>query len=117
MNGIMIIVQSLEDFNILLKGISKTIENETKEQKGGLLGILLGTLGASTLANMLTGKGTLRAGNRNKEGKLIVRAGYGLRFIYLLIYLFIYFDSVSSFNKLWNTKVLSELTWIWWSLF
>ena len=108
MNGIMIIVQSLEDFNILLKEISKTIENETKEQNGGLLGILLGTLGASMLGNMLTGKGMLRAGNGNKEGKLIVRAGYGLRFIYL----FIYFDSVSSFNKLWNTKVLSEWTWI-----
>ena len=85
MNAIMIVVQSLEDFNILLKEISKTIENETKEQKGGLLGILLGTLGASTLENMLTGKGMLRAGNGNKEGKLIVRAGYGLRFIYLFI--------------------------------
>ena len=93
MNAIMIVVQSLEDFNILLKEISKTIENETKEQKGGLLGILLGTLGASTLENMLTGKGMLRAGNGNKEGKLIVR-------VVMVFDLFIYFDSVSSFNKL-----------------
>ena len=59
MNDIMKIVQALEDSNILLKGITKTIENETKEQKGGFLGMLLGTLGASLLGNMLTGKGML----------------------------------------------------------
>ena len=56
------IVQALEDSNILLKGVTKTIENETKEQKGGFLGMLLGTLEASFLGNMLTGKGMLRAG-------------------------------------------------------
>ena len=56
------IVQPLENSSILLKGITKTIENETKERKGGFLGILLGTLGASLLGNMLTGKGLLRAG-------------------------------------------------------
>ena len=61
-NDIMKIVQALENCNVLLKGITKTIENETKEQKGGFLGILLGTLGASLLGNMLTGKGLLRAG-------------------------------------------------------
>ena len=59
------IVQALEDSNILLKGITKTIENETKEQKGGFLGMLLGTLGASLLRNMLTGKGVLRSGYQN----------------------------------------------------
>ena len=48
-NGIMKIVQALEDSNILLKGITKTIENETKERKGGFLGMLLRTLGASLL--------------------------------------------------------------------
>ena len=47
MNDIMKIVQTLEDFNIFLKGLTKTIKNETKEQKGGLLSMLLGTLGAS----------------------------------------------------------------------
>ena len=57
MNDILEIVQALEDSNILLKGITKTIENETKEQKRGFLGMLLGTLGASLLGNMLTGKG------------------------------------------------------------
>ena len=57
MNDIMKIVQALEDSNILLKGVTKTIINETKEQKGGFLSMLLGTLGASLLGNLLTGKG------------------------------------------------------------
>ena len=65
------IVKSLEDSGLLLKGVSKTIENESKEQKGGLLSMLLGTLGASLLGNVL-------AGNREGEGEgeRIVRAGY-----------------------------------------
>ena len=71
MNDIMKIVQTLEDTNIFLQGVTKTIKNETKEQKGGFLSMLLGTLGASLLGNLLTGKGTIRAG----EG--IVRTGYG----------------------------------------
>ena len=71
MNDIMKIVQVLEDSNILLKGVTKTIKNETKEQKGGFLSMLLGTLGGSLLGNLLSGKRTVRAG----EG--IVRAGYG----------------------------------------
>ena len=66
MNDIMNIVQALEDSNILLKGVTKTIKNETKEQKGGFFSVLLGTLGASLLGDLLTknlsGKGTVRAG-------------------------------------------------------
>ena len=77
MNDMMKIVQALEDSNILLKGVTKTIENETKEQKGGFLSMLLGTLGASLLGNLLAGKGIVRAGSGNKKGKGIVRAGYG----------------------------------------
>ena len=77
MNGIMKIVQALEDSNILLKRITETIKNETKEQKGGFLSILLGTLGASLLENLLAGKGIVRAGSGNKKGKGIVRAGTG----------------------------------------
>ena len=50
------IAQALEDSNILLKGVTKTIEDETKEQKGGFLNMLLGTLGASLLGNLLAGK-------------------------------------------------------------
>ena len=62
MNDIMKIVQALEDSDILIKGVAKTIKNETKEQKGGFLFILLGTLRASLLGNLLAGKGILRAG-------------------------------------------------------
>ena len=76
MNGIIKIVQALEDSNILLKGVTKTIKSETKEQKGGFLSMLLGNLGASLLGNILAGKGTVRAGSGNKKGKGIVRAGY-----------------------------------------
>ena len=65
MNDIMKIVQALEDSNILLKGVTKTIKNETKEQKGGFLSMLLVTLGASLLGNLLTGKGIVRAGYGN----------------------------------------------------
>ena len=79
MNDIMKIVQALEDSNILLKGVTKTIKDETKEQKCGFLSMLLGTLGASLLGNLLTGKGIERVGSgyHSKKGKGIVRAGYG----------------------------------------
>ena len=77
MNDIMKIVQALEDSDILLKGVTKTIKNETKEQKGGFLIMLLGTLGASLLGNLLTKKGIVRAGSGNKKGKGIARAGTG----------------------------------------
>ena len=76
MNGMMKIVHALEDSNILLKGVTKTIKNETKEQNGGFLGMLLGTLGASLVVNMLVGNGIVRAGSGNKKGKGIVRAFY-----------------------------------------
>ena len=57
MKDIFKIVQSLEDSGILLKGVSETIKDEAKEQKGGFLSMLLGTLGASLLENMLAGRG------------------------------------------------------------
>ena len=69
------IVKSLEDSGVLLKGVSETIQNEAKEQRGRFLSMLLGTLGASLLGDLLTknlsGKGTIRAGER------AIRAGYG----------------------------------------
>ena len=72
MKDIMKIIKALEKSGILLKGVSKTIENETKEQRGGFLSMLLGTLGASLLDNLLTGgKGIMRAGDGT------VRAGSG----------------------------------------
>ena len=75
MNDIMKIIQALENSNILLKGVTKTIKNETKEQKGGFLSMLLGTLGASLLGNLLAGKGILRAGSGNNKGKGMLTAG------------------------------------------
>ena len=77
MDDILKNVQALEDSNILLKGVTKTIKNETKEQKEGFLSMLLGTLGASLLRNLLAGKRTVRAGSGNKKGRGIVRAGTG----------------------------------------
>ena len=61
MNDVIKIAQALEDSNILLKEVTETVKNETKEQIGGFLSILLGTLGASLLGSLLTGKGFLRA--------------------------------------------------------
>ena len=55
-NDIIKIIQVLENSNILLKGVTKTIKNGTKEQKGGFLSMLLGTLEASLLGNLLTEK-------------------------------------------------------------
>ena len=72
MNDIMKIIEALENSGILLKGVGKTIENETKEQRGGFLGMLFGILGASLLGNLLTGgKGIMTAGDG------IVHAGSG----------------------------------------
>ena len=76
MKDIMKIAQALEDSNILLKGVTKTIKNETKEQKAGFLSMLLGTLEARLLGNLLSGKGIVRAGSGNKNRKGIVRGGY-----------------------------------------
>ena len=74
MNDIIKIIEALENSDILLKGVTKTIENETKEQRGGFLSMLLGTLRASFLGNLLTGvKGIVRAG----EG--VIRAGEGVK--------------------------------------
>ena len=79
-NDIMQIIKALENSGILLKGVSKTIKVETKEQRGGFLSMLLGTLGASLLGNLLTGgKGIVRAGEGSAvsrgKGEGIVRAG------------------------------------------
>ena len=62
MNNVMKIVISIKESQLLIKGVSETIKNEAKEQKGGFLGMLLGTLGPSLLGNLLTGKGTIRVG-------------------------------------------------------
>ena len=94
MNDILKIVKSLENSGLLLKGVSEAIQHEAKEQRGGFLSMLLGTLGASLLCDILSkslsGKGVIRAG----EGT--IRAGYGSKRPSLKI-----FDSsTTSFNKL-----------------
>ena len=85
------IVKSLEDPGLLLKDVTETVQDEVKEQKGRFLSMLLGTLGASLLGNLFTGKGINRAVkgrgiNRAGDGALatrqsrrILRAGYGIR--------------------------------------
>ena len=70
MKNIIRIVKSLEDSGLLLKGVSETIQNEAKEQKGGFFTMLLDTLGASLLGNTLARQGI----NRVEEG--VIRAGY-----------------------------------------
>ena len=69
MNDIIKIIKSLNESGLLIKGVSQTIKNEAKEQKGGFLSMLLSTLGASLLGNLLTAEGVIEAG----EGT--VRAG------------------------------------------
>ena len=82
MKDIMKIIKALENSGILLKGVSKNIKNETKEQRGGFLNMLLGTLGASLLGNLLSGgKGSVvsraKAEGIMRAGDGIVRAGSG----------------------------------------
>ena len=90
------IVQALEDSNILLKGVTKTFKNETKEQKGGFLSMLLGKLGASLFGDLLTknlsGKENVRA------GEVFLRAGETIKIENS--------NSTTSFNKFRNTRVL-----------
>ena len=79
MEDIIKIVKSLEGSGLLLKGDSETVQNEAKELKEGFLSMLLGTLGASLLGSLLTGKEINRAGKGrgiNRAGEGVLRAGY-----------------------------------------
>ena len=102
MKDIMKIIEALENSCILLKGVIKTIKNETKEQRGAFLGMLLGTLGTSLLGNLLTGgKGIIRAGEGSvasrAKGERIVRAGEGSKKKYL--------NSLLPFHPLTNIEI------------
>ena len=80
MEDISKIFKSLEDTGLLIKGVTETVQNEIKEQKGGFIGMFLGTLVADLLGNILVGKGINRAGEgaiATKQGRGVVRAGYG----------------------------------------
>ena len=70
MQDLLKIVKSLEDSGLLLIGITETVKNKVKEQKGGFVSMLLGTLGASLLGNMLPDRGVIRAGGGT------IRTGY-----------------------------------------
>ena len=71
MEDLLKIVKSLENSGLLLNGVTKSVKNEIKEQKGGFLSMLLSTMGASLLGNLFAGKGI------NTVGEGIVRAGEG----------------------------------------
>ena len=101
MGDILKIIKSLEDSGVLLKGVSETIQHEGKEQRRGSLSMLLGTLVASLLGDVLS-KG-LSASGVIRAGEGTVRAGYGYKRAFLK-----FFDSTASFNKLWNTRILSK---------
>ena len=105
MNDTIKIVKSLEDSDLLLKGVTETVQNEVTEQKQGFLTMLLGTLGATLLGNILTsqcvkttsqGRGINRSGKSrgvNRAGEGVLRAGYGSRSSKMEI-----FNAASSFN-------------------
>ena len=81
MEDLIKIVKSLGDSGLSLKGVAESVQNEVKEQKGGFLSMLLGTLGASLLGNLLTDKGAFHTGkgiHRAGKGKGIHRAGEGI---------------------------------------
>ena len=65
------LLKQLNSYGLILKGVRETIQNEAKEKKGGFLSMLLGTLGARLVGNILAGKGI------NRAGQGIIRAGYG----------------------------------------
>ena len=76
------IVKPLEDSGLLINGLTETVQNEVKEQKGEFLSMLLSTLGGSLLGNLLTGKGAIATSEgrgiyRAGKGKGVLRAGYG----------------------------------------
>ena len=125
MNDIIKIIEALENAGILLKGVTKTIENETKEQRGGFLSMLLGRLGASLFGNLLTGgKGIVRAVEGSvasrAKGKGIVGAGEGSKknhlnsllpfHVFTNIEISEYYASKSRFNGVYSRDNLPKIT-------
>ena len=77
MDDILKLVKSLEDSNVLLKGVSETIQHEAKEQRGGFLSMLFGTLGASLLGDILSKGLSGKCVKEQLSGEGTIRAGYG----------------------------------------
>ena len=86
----------------MLKGVTKTIKSQKKEQKGRLLSMLLGTLGAGLLGNILPGKGIVKAGSGNKKRKRNCKSWSWKRMEFLI---------PSHLNKFWNTKYYYNEPW------
>ena len=82
-NDLMKIIQAIGDSDILLKGVTETIENKTNKQEMVFLGTLVGTLGSISLGIILSWKGFVRAGPGNNKGKKIVRAADGKKMEFL----------------------------------
>ena len=99
MNDILKIVKSLEESGLLIKGVSETIKNAAKDQKGGFLGMLLTTLGAS-----LSGEIYEQIKEQLEQVKV------NLELVKVLLEQVRIFNAASSFNKFWNTKVLPKGT-------
>ena len=81
MEGFIKIVKSLEDSGLLLKGVTETVQNEVKEEKGEFLSMLLSELGARLWGNILTGRGINSVGRgqgtgTNRAGEVVLRASY-----------------------------------------
>ena len=107
LNDLNKIITALEEHDILLKGVGKTVKNEIKKQ-GRFLSMLLGTLGASLLGNLLTGKGLYRT------GKGMYRTGQGLKnknpFHPLTNFeIMDYFDKIKEFNGVFSRNNLPKL--------
>ena len=104
MNDIMKTTKSLEESGLLIKQVSEIVKHETKEQKGGFIEILLGTLGTSLLGNLLTGKGAITTNQGRKvniPGRGTIIPGEGLELARI-------FGVTSSFRKFGNTNMLSK---------
>ena len=81
MEDLIKVVKSLEDSGLLLNGVTESVQNEVKEQRGRFLSMLLGTLAASLLGDLLSGKGAIATSQGqvvNKKGEGIHRAGEGI---------------------------------------
>ena len=107
MNDIMKIIKSLKEFGWLIRGVSETMKNEAEKQKRGFLEMLLGTLGASLLGNLLTGKGTIVA---SQDEVQLEQVKVHLELVKALLEQMRIFNAASYFYKIWNTKVSSKRT-------
>ena len=135
MEDIIIIVKSLEDFNLLRKGVTRTIKNDTKEPRSVLFYMLLGTLEASSMANILADKRVITkrqgrcvcvywAGNGTVQtGAEVIRAGNGIMkagqdfWFHFFLWIILKYKGITKMNlnsKLFMHKTISQKLWRMW---